>query len=129
MEQLREVLQAIAEQITISDEDKAFLLHVMPRTAEECSAYSALVTNVLLDALHNSGVRLRAILDWLRGAFEARRFQAMHLYLTACYLAVGLTPPPFYSAFALDEARLALLMRETLADFEDYLQEDDHVPQ
>lgn len=126
MDQLREVLQKIAEQATISDADRESLLCVLPRTAQECSTYSALVTDVLLDALRDSGAELRPILDWLRAMFEARRFRAMHLYLTASYLAAGLTPPPLYIAFTLDEARLALLMRETLLDFEEYFQEDNH---
>lgn len=129
MERLREVLQKVAEQTALSDGDRAYLMRIMPRTAEECSTYSALVTDVLLDALHDSGAELRAILDWLRAMFEVRRFHAMHLYLTVSYLAAGLTLPPLYPAFALDEARLALLMRETLLDFEEYLQEDNHVQQ
>lgn len=122
---LKSVLDSLAEVELIPLSDRKLILIGMPQTEEDCRLYSQYVMTKLFRNLvfieANEAFDLCDTYVLLKSRYEDRQYRAVQILFMLYFLSVGISIPPLFVEFALDERLLDMLLRELLACMDEYI--------
>ncbi len=123
MKEIENILQRWLELTALPDIYQPEIKDEMPQDAEACRTYSFLVTSVLFRRLEESTLNLAMLRAYLLSRFAQKQYHELHMCLIACYVCVGLEPPPYFLEFGQYDDLLELLLNEIVLDFDEFLSE------
>lgn len=121
MEELIVALQDRTEMTVVPDKYLEEIRGQLPQNEKECRIYAMLTAATLMNELSNSELDVVLVYNYLELRYEAKQYHDMHMFLSLCYLAMGLEIPPYFTEFIQFEDLLKILMREMLQSIGKYL--------
>lgn len=121
MEELIIALQSMTEMAVVPDKYLEEIKSQLPQNEKECRIYAMLTAVTLMNELSNSDLDVVLVYNYLELRYEAKQYHDMHMFLSLCYLAMGLEIPPYFTEFIQFDDLLEILMREMLSCIGKYL--------
>lgn len=121
MEELIIALQSMTEMTALPDKYLEEIKAQLPQDERECRIYSMLAATTLMNEVSISELDVVLVYNYLELRYEAKQYHDMHMFLSLCYLAMGLEIPPYFTEFIQFNGLLETLMREMLRCIGKYL--------